>query len=110
MSFAITIIKNKNYALNKNKVIVNKKIILKKEAGRMLQNVAPLKGGFMITSMVGFLISSIYVYDASPRWGFTFALFFTLMFVASLISMTYGPDEAMLHVGQKRHFVSEMKK
>ena len=76
----------------------------------MLQNVAPLKGGFMITSMVGFLISAIYVFDASPRWGFTFALFFTLMFVASLISMTYGPDEAMLHVGQRRHFVSEVKK
>ena len=45
----------------------------------MLQNVAPLKGGFMITSMVGFLISAIYVYDISPRWGFTFALFFALM-------------------------------
>ncbi|MEK6868983.1 MAG: hypothetical protein AABX74_02040 [Nanoarchaeota archaeon] len=96
--------------MNKNKIIVNKKLILKKEANRMLQNVAPLKGGFMITSMVGFLISAIYVYNASPRWGFTFALFFALMFVASLISMTYGPDEAMLHVGQKKHFVSEVKK
>ena len=75
-----------------------------------LKNVAPLTGGYMITSIVGFIISSMYVYDISNRWGFTFALFFTLMFVASLISMTYGPDEAMYHVGHKRHFVSEIKK
>lgn len=64
--------------------------------------VAPLTGGYMITSIVGFLISVMYVYDVSSRWGFTFALFFFLMFVASMISMTYGPDEAMLHVGHKK--------
>ena len=75
-----------------------------------LLNVAPLSGGYMITSIVGFLISSVYVYDISNRWGLTFAMFFALMFVASLISMTYGPDEAMYHVGHKRHFVSEIKK
>jgi len=63
--------------------------------------VAPLTGGYMITSIVGFLISAIYVYDMSNKWGFTFALFFMLMFISSLISMTYGPDEAMKHVGQK---------
>lgn len=68
----------------------------------MLKNVAPLKGGYMITSMVGFLISVFYVYDISQKWGFTFALFFMLMFIASLISMTYGPDEAMYHVGGKK--------
>jgi len=67
----------------------------------VLKNVAPLKGGYMITSMVGFFISATYVYNNSARWGFTFAIFFVLMFVASLISMTYGPDEAMYHVGQK---------
>ena len=64
--------------------------------------VAPLSGGYMITSIVGFLISAMYVYDISNRWGFTFSLFFMMMFVASLISMTYGPDEAMYHVGNKK--------
>lgn len=67
--------------------------------------VAPLTGGYMMTSIVGFLISAIYVYgtsDISKKWGFTFALFFMLMFVASLISMTYGPDDAMRHVGDKK--------
>ena len=67
-----------------------------------LSNVAPLSGGYMITSMVGFIISGYYVYDISNRWGLTFILFFTLMFVASLISMTYGPDEAMMQIGQRK--------
>jgi len=65
-------------------------------------NVAPLRGGYMITSMVGFIISVIYVFPRSSTWGFTFTIFFTLMFVASLISMTYGPDEAIYHVGQRK--------
>ncbi|MFH0867994.1 MAG: hypothetical protein V1831_01660 [Candidatus Woesearchaeota archaeon] len=67
----------------------------------MLKNVAPLTGGFMITSMLGFIISVIYVFPRNYSWGFTFALFFFLMFVASMISMTYGPDEAMVHIGKK---------
>jgi|TARA_B100001971_G_C18082004_1_gene478832 hypothetical protein len=64
-------------------------------------NIAHLSGGFMITSIVGFLISAIYVYPASKRFGFTFVIFFTLMFVAALIAMTYGPDRNMKHFGQK---------
>ena len=56
-------------------------------------NVAPLSGGFMITSLVGFMISLFYIFPTSYKWGFTFVLFFTLMFVASLISMTYAPDD-----------------
>ena len=67
-----------------------------------LKNVAPLTGGFMITSMVGFIISAVYVFPRSNTWGFTFVIFFTLMFIASMISMTYGPDEAMLHVGHRK--------
>ena len=65
----------------------------------VLANVAPLKGGYMITSIVGFLISSIYMFPRNLTWGLTFSIFFALMFAASLISMTYGPDEAMLHAG-----------
>jgi len=67
-----------------------------------LANVAPLKGGFMISSIVGLLISSIYVIPRNATWGFTFSILFVLMFVASVISMTYGPDEAMLHAGHIR--------
>ena len=64
-------------------------------------NVAPLSGGFMLTSIVGFLISAFYVLPQSAKWGFTFVLFFALMFVASLISMTYSPGEWQLKSGKK---------
>ena len=67
-----------------------------------LKNVAPLTGGYMITSIVGLIISAIYVFPRSNTWGFTFTIFFTLMFIASLIAMTYGPDEAMLHAGHRK--------
>lgn len=73
----------------------------------VLKNVAPLKGGYMITSIVGFMISAVYVFPRSQTWGFTFTIFFMLMFVASLISMTYGPDEAMYHAG---HMVERKSK
>lgn len=52
---------------------------------------APLHGSFMITAIVGMLVSVIYVWPSSLVWGFTLALFFLLMFVASLISMTLAP-------------------
>ena len=69
----------------------------------VLRNVAPLKGGYMITSIVGFIVSAVYVFPRSYTWGLTFLIFFTLMFVASMISMTYGPDEAMLHAGHRKN-------
>ena len=60
-------------------------------------NVAPLSGGYMVTSIVGFLISAFYILPNSKRWGFTFVLFFTLMLIASLISMTYAPTDWSLN-------------
>jgi multisubunit Na+/H+ antiporter MnhE subunit len=54
-------------------------------------NVATLSGGYMLTSLVGGIISAFYVYPSSVQWGFTLLLFFFLMLVASFISMTYAP-------------------
>jgi hypothetical protein len=49
---------------------------------------AHLSAGFMLTSIIGFLISSFFIWKYSVSWGFTFSLFFGIMFVASIISMT----------------------
>jgi len=59
----------------------------------MLSKVVPLHGSFMVTAMVGFIISLLYIYRqlGNRTWGFTFMLFFALMFIASIISMTYSP-------------------
>ena len=65
-------------------------------------NIAPLSGGYMITSIVGFLISAFYILPKSKTWGFTFVLFFTLMFIASLISMAYAPSDWPLKMDRKK--------
>jgi len=48
----------------------------------------PFSYGFILTSIVGFLISAIYVMNIDKSWGFTFSLFFAMMFIASMISMS----------------------
>jgi len=55
------------------------------------KEIVPLKGTFMLTSLVGFIISWLYVLPRDKTWGFTFILFFVLMFISSMISMTYQP-------------------
>lgn len=62
-----------------------------------MEKVAPLKASFMVTSMVGFLISVIYISKVAPiTWAFTFAVVFVLMFIASMISMMRAsPDEQL---------------
>jgi len=52
---------------------------------------APLKGSFMVTSILGFLISVYWVYPQSFNFGVAFMFIFAAMFIASLISMTKAP-------------------
>jgi len=53
--------------------------------------IVPLSGTFMVTAIVGFLISMLFVFKLSPTWGVAFMIFFTIMIVAALISMTKAP-------------------
>jgi len=52
---------------------------------------APLKGSFMVLSIIGFLISAYLMYPQSNSFGWVFMFIFALMFIASLISMTKAP-------------------
>jgi multisubunit Na+/H+ antiporter MnhB subunit len=65
-------------------------------------DVAPLSSGYMLTSIVGFLISVFWVLPKSSKWGFTFLFFFGLMFVASMISMTYAPVDIDYKIKRKK--------
>ena len=72
-----------------------------------MMKVVPLKGSFMIISIVGFLFS-VNVYSTYPSYGFAFMIVFTMMFVASLISMAKAPlgsydlrEEGILKKGEK---------
>ena len=64
----------------------------------MLQHfkAAPLSSGFMLASIIGFLVSVVYVWNLNKSFGFTFAIIFAVMFVASIVSMTHAPVEAEL--------------
>lgn len=68
----------------------------------MPSNVAPLSRSFMLTAILGFLISVIWVYPNAPSWGFAFSTVFALMFVASVVSTTYGPVEAEIKMDAPR--------
>jgi hypothetical protein len=66
-------------------------------ARRKRSKIAPLKTSFLITSMIGFLVSALYIPRFSLTWAFTFGVVFTIMFVASMISMVKGePGEQLL--------------
>ncbi|MBU1975904.1 MAG: hypothetical protein KKG59_05870 [Nanoarchaeota archaeon] len=51
----------------------------------------PLSSGFMLTSIVGFVLSLTAIAPFFLAWGVTFALIFALMFISSVIDMTKGP-------------------
>jgi multisubunit Na+/H+ antiporter MnhB subunit len=67
--------------------------------------VAPLPSSFMLTSMVGYIFSIIWVYPRWPSFGFAFMLVFMMMFIASVISMTYAPErEVLILDSMKKHY------
>jgi len=74
----------------------------------MAKNV-PFSSGFMLTSILGFLISVLFVMKISLTWGFTFALMFVIMFIASVVNMSHIEAEDVLSmkelaVHEKGHY------
>ena len=59
----------------------------------MKMKIAPLSGTFMITAIVGFLISAFYIFPKSSPWGLAFCVLFAIMFIAGMISVTKAPIE-----------------
>ena len=55
--------------------------------------VAPLSSTFVLTSIIGFFISVIYIPQYSVTWSFAFSLVFMMMFLASVVSMTRATTE-----------------
>jgi len=55
---------------------------------------APLSSGFLLTSILGFIITIFYFNKINQSFAFTFLLIFGIMFIAALISMAKAPVEA----------------
>ncbi len=51
----------------------------------------PLKGSFMLTAMLGFLLSAYYIYPYSSNFGIASMFVFGLMFISSLLSLSKAP-------------------
>ncbi len=56
----------------------------------------PLTTGFMITSIIGFFISLLYVSRFSLPMAVSFAVVFMCMFLASMVSMARASPDAQL--------------
>jgi len=70
--------------------------------------ITPLSSSFMLTSIIGFLVSALHIptmadkFPSAPSYAFAFSIVFFCMFIASIISMTYSPIEEGLHIDEKR--------
>ena len=62
---------------------------------------APLNGTYMAVSLIGLFVSVMYVYEQSADFGIAFAIVFAIMFVASLLSMTYADPDAFIELETK---------
>lgn len=73
-------------------------------ANRKKLRFAPIKGGFMATSIIGAMISIMYIYKQSPDWGIAFTLIFAVMFIASVVSMTVADPDLFVELesGEKK--------
>jgi hypothetical protein len=83
-------IKRKSTRITKKvpKTVSNSKKVSK---GLSHWHAVPLKGSFMATAMLGFLISAFWVYPQSFNYGIAFMMIFLLMFIASFVSLTKAP-------------------
>jgi hypothetical protein len=79
----------KKRAIKKKSIKVTKSKKVSKGLSRW--HAVPLKGSFMATAMLGFLISAFWVYPQSLNYGLSFMIVFALMFIASFISLTKAP-------------------
>jgi len=63
---------------------------------------APLNTTFLISSIIGFFISAIYLPKYSISWAFSFSFVFVLMFIAAMLSMTRAAPDAQLLVKPRK--------
>lgn len=65
--------------------------------------VAPLSSSFLVVSIFGFLASFFYSDYLGVTWGFLFMLFFSILFISAVISMTHTTVDADLAIHEKHH-------
>jgi hypothetical protein len=80
--------KKKNHNKNINKKVAKGNVNTKEPKK---WHAVPLKSSFMLTAILGLLISAYWVYPQSKSYGFTFIVVFGAMLIAALVSMSKAP-------------------
>jgi hypothetical protein len=84
-------------------------MIMAKKKELKKYRMAPLSGGYMAVSMMGFMISALLIIPKSDAWGINkgwgvaFALVFGTMFFASMASMTNADPELFVELETKKN-------
>ena len=89
-----------------------------KKGDSMFNKVVPLSAGFMLTSILGILVSVFFFIPSQIEQlstgdyvcksmllcslGVAFTMFFVIMFISSVISMTYAPLDAEFDIRNER--------
>ena len=64
---------------------------------------APLSGGYMASSMIGFIVSVIWVFPNNPSFGLAFALVFAMMFFSAVASMTHADPDLFVELETRKN-------
>ncbi len=59
------------------------------------------EGGMLLVSIIGFFVSVFSIYPASKTWGFTLSLFFVILFISSMASISKKDADIMLERERK---------
>ncbi|MFH0875101.1 MAG: hypothetical protein V1859_04125 [archaeon] len=63
--------------------------------------VPPLSGGYMLSSMLGIIISVVYVRKFSLPWAVAFSVVFSVMFLSAVKSMTLAEPDMFVELETK---------
>ena len=64
--------------------------------------IPPLSGGYMAASILGLLISLVYVFPKSYPWGLAFSITFGIMLLSSLKSMTFADPDTFVELETRK--------
>ena len=67
-----------------------------------MDRIAQLKSSFMLTGIIGFLISALYISKYSIKLAFAFGIVFFLMIVAAMVSRTRARPDIQLFSKAKK--------
>ena len=78
---------------------------------KMYSDLTLSNASFMATSLLGLVLSLMFIIPESLSWGIAFSLTFMIMFISSLISLERGPvDLTKEYIAREKELEERIKK